>query len=694
MDAIKKLSDIQITENHRGTLQFLTNSLKHRKPEFPAPGYFMLLGAGCSIDAKIPSGGGITKFLQKRHYAKHHLSYDKAEELEIDKIDKLFESVEVQEKLQAFVTEKQKACHARVDEQKEALLKTIPSELTEILTKENPSVDLWEIVKEEFYQTSYYSFWFDITLPSPRERQQLIEKIIDGKEPSAAYFLLACAVQKDIFRTFFTTNFDDLINDAILQETGKKSRVYVHNEVAKFINFRSPKPNIIKLHGDYLYQDMKNTLAETSTLQDDQLSKLQEASQDMAAIIVGYSGSDLSIMNALYKIKEEKGADFPIFWCAKNEDSITWRAKHLINQFENSHFVPTESFDQLMFSIYSDLDCKIRDIKEKTDVVENNHKKAIDLLNRLNKDIEVPDYLEDKKEKLEDDLSISEIKIAYLDLGIEKYFENANLYLWRGYYFRQLEKNEEAIKDYDKAIELEPNITAGYNNRGLAKNYLKKYEEAIKDLNKAIELDPNYLFAYNNRGLAKYNLKQYEEAIKDYNRAIAIDSNYSIAYYNRGSVKDDLKQYEEAIKDYDKVIELDPNFSIAYNSRGRVKNNLKKYVEAIQDLDKAIELDPNYSKAYSHKGKALIEMNKLVEVEKCVKKSIELDNEYSYAYAVMAVFFAKKEEIDFFYKNFEIALQKDIDLEKYNLLEDVIIKPFLKKERFLDLLKKYGKVLK
>lgn len=373
MDAIKKLSDIKITDNHKSTLQFLTNSLKHRKSEFPAPAYFMLLGAGCSIDAKIPSGGGITKFLQKRYYALNHLSYSKAEELEIDKIDKLFESAEVQAKLQDFVTQKQEACHVRVDEQKEELLKTIPSELTEILKKENPGVDLWEIVKEEFYQTSYYSFWFDITLPSPRERQRLIEKVIDGKEPSAAYFLLACAVQKDVFRTFFTTNFDDLINDAILQETGKKSRVYVHNEVAKFINFKSPKPNIIKLHGDYLYQDMKNTLAETSILQDDQLSKLQEASQDMAAIIVGYSGSDLSIMNALYKIKKEKGSDFPIFWCARNEDSLTWRAKQLINQFENSHFVPTESFDQLMFSIYSDLDCKIRDIKEKTEKMFKNY---------------------------------------------------------------------------------------------------------------------------------------------------------------------------------------------------------------------------------------------------------------------------------------------------------------------------------
>ena len=36
---------------------------------------------------------------------------------------------------------------------------------------------------------------------------------------------------------------------------------------------------------------------------------------------------------------------------------------------------------------------------------------------------------------------------------------------------------------------------------------LKQYFEAIKDYDKAIELDPNYAMAYNNRGAAKSRLK-------------------------------------------------------------------------------------------------------------------------------------------------------------------------------------------
>ena len=47
-----------------------------------------------------------------------------------------------------------------------------------------------------------------------------------------------------------------------------------------------------------------------------------------------------------------------------------------------------------------------------------------------------------------------------------------------------------------------------------------KYEDAIKDYNRAIELNPNEPFNWNNRGNSFKNLKRYEEAIKDYNKAI------------------------------------------------------------------------------------------------------------------------------------------------------------------------------
>ncbi len=64
-------------------------------------------------------------------------------------------------------------------------------------------------------------------------------------------------------------------------------------------------------------------------------------------------------------------------------------------------------------------------------------------------------------------------------------------------------RNEEAIKDYDKAIELNPQYAKAYNNRGKAKAKLGRNEEAIKDYDKAIELNPQLAEAYNNREKSK-----------------------------------------------------------------------------------------------------------------------------------------------------------------------------------------------
>lgn len=94
------------------------------------------------------------------------------------------------------------------------------------------------------------------------------------------------------------------------------------------------------------------------------------------------------------------------------------------------------------------------------------------------------------------------------------------------------------IVHYSKAIEIDPDYSSAYNNRGIAKINLKQYDKAIKGLDKAILLDPNFPFAYNNRGVAKGNLNQLEEAKKDYQKALSLDPNFETA-------KNNLKVLEE-----------------------------------------------------------------------------------------------------------------------------------------------------
>lgn len=94
-------------------------------------------------------------------------------------------------------------------------------------------------------------------------------------------------------------------------------------------------------------------------------------------------------------------------------------------------------------------------------------------------------------------------------------------------------KNEEAIKLYDKAIELNPTVAQAYFNRGACKGNNFEFEAAIKDYDKAIELNPEYMQAYGNRGNAKINMftskgninptpEQTESACVDFYKAVSL----------------------------------------------------------------------------------------------------------------------------------------------------------------------------
>lgn len=69
---------------------------------------------------------------------------------------------------------------------------------------------------------------------------------------------------------------------------------------------------------------------------------------------------------------------------------------------------------------------------------------------------------------------------------------------------------------------------------GIQKMYEQDYAGAFKDFNKAIELDPNYAKSYYHRGCLQFNMQKRNEAIKDYTMAVKLDTNYADAYYNRG----------------------------------------------------------------------------------------------------------------------------------------------------------------
>ena len=160
-------------------------------------------------------------------------------------------------------------------------------------------------------------------------------------------------------------------------------------------------------------------------------------------------------------------------------------------------------------------------------------------------------------------------------------------------YFAEALKEEDLDRQIDLytwAIEINPEYTDAYNNRGLAYDDKGKLDNAIKDYTNAIKINPNFAYAYNNRGYTYCKKGKYDKAIEDSTKAIEINSNNAEAYDTRGNAYNGKGEYDKAIKDCTRAIGINPNLAEAYNTRGEANKGLAEKMEAKGKTEEALEL--------------------------------------------------------------------------------------------------------
>src|SRR5262245_2482121 len=188
--------------------------------------------------------------------------------------------------------------------------------------------------------------------------------------------------------------------------------------------------------------------------------------------------------------------------------------------------------------------------------------------------------------------------VAYFSERIRFNGLDALAYAHRARAWRERDRLDEALKDYDEALRLYPLQPSWLRGRGAVFEDKKEFERAVRDYTESIRLNPRDARTFLDRGLAYKGLKALDKAAADYTEAIRLDPNWAPAYYNRANLWRDRKEFDKAVADYTAAIRLDSEDPDAYFNRANIYRSRREYAKAVADYREVIRLDPKEPDAY------------------------------------------------------------------------------------------------
>lgn len=190
--------------------------------------------------------------------------------------------------------------------------------------------------------------------------------------------------------------------------------------------------------------------------------------------------------------------------------------------------------------------------------------------------------------------------------------------------YSALGQRDKAITHYSAAMEMDPNYSEYYNERGGLLLQQGRLAEAWADYQRAIELSAPYFESFTNLGQCARLLGRMKEAVEAYSRALDLEPRQILALLGRAQAREALNLWEQAIDDYSMVLMLQPdqwealaNRAVLYYQTGRLR-------ESLADLDRALELAPSEADLYQNRGVALEAVGQYEAAAKDLRTYLEL----------------------------------------------------------------------
>lgn len=210
-----------------------------------------------------------------------------------------------------------------------------------------------------------YSYYFERAFSSARDRSDYISKQTAGMQLTYGHKVMGILMKYRYLNLVFTTNFDKAFENVASNQFQKLESWYAADldsgeNGIKFFQLGN-RPLIVKLHGDYFSNNIKNTSDELQG-QDKRLRDILSISLDTNGLcVMGYSGRDKSIMDVLRE-SVKKSSSFPggLFWFARVGTTPLPEVSELIElakeNGKQAEIVEIETFDTAWADIIKGFD--------------------------------------------------------------------------------------------------------------------------------------------------------------------------------------------------------------------------------------------------------------------------------------------------------------------------------------------------
>ncbi len=161
-----------------------------------------------------------------------------------------------------------------------------------------------------------------------------------------------------------------------------------------------------------------------------------------------------------------------------------------------------------------------------------------------------------------------------------------------GYCYGEMRRWDEALKEIQRAIELDPESAVAYCALGFAYGKMGKFHKAVEAFQKALEKDPKCGLAHRGLALWRARMGEVEEAVRELEEALKVEPQYSATYAQLASAYERKGDYERALAFMEKAVKLSPKNPRYRISLAMLYHELGRLDEAAREAEAAFRLKP------------------------------------------------------------------------------------------------------